>query len=706
MIAKKNSKTDKKTDQSRPFMGLRSFEEKNKPQFGGRNEEINLLCRHVEDNNLTIVYGTSGIGKTSLLKAGLMPKLREIFYFPIYIRINFGSSKKPVDQLKGYLYESMNKLDPSVKKIESESVWEYLHDLKLLNGLVTPVLIFDQFEEIFTLGKGKKGIREFVRELANLAQNRIPSAVVSNFAKIGKTVPSRYNILNFRIVISLREDYLARLDELKNYMPAILDSGFRLVQMSISQAMEAAIKPGKGLIDVKVAKEIIKKLPGISQADFDLLNEKGKRRKKLKVEPFLLSLICQRLNEQRIRNQLNIITIDLVKKFKVDDIITSFYNDTLSEFRPDVDLAIQELLLDMDGYRKLDALKEFQDEYSISDEEVNSLIDARIIRKEIRNDLEYLELIHDVLAPVIKKKRNKRKREEREKSEIKNFKRAFAIVVIIAVGIAGYFWYNLREKEKNLWEFASETNTLEGYITYRNRFSEGRYDNKAIDSIDKIFVQEDYKRWQIASEANTSEAYQLFYLDGVSELIDSKKGYGSEKSEFTIYKDSIRMHRDMAKDSLVKIDERAKAEELRHENIWKNAEDEGSMGNISGYLKYIKSDLISKSNYTDAVAKIKELGKTGWLFSGYIKNGKMNTSESNIFMFKYRKNGENIVSTDIPNEGDIVEAISTRRTYRMLQTLNELNGTNNVNWRRNGEAFVLDVIIDGDALFLKIVYEK
>ena len=81
MAAIKNSKANRKTDQSRPFMGLRSFEEKNKSQFGGRNEEINLLCRYVEDNNLTLVYGTSGIGRTSLLKAGLMPELRERFLF-------------------------------------------------------------------------------------------------------------------------------------------------------------------------------------------------------------------------------------------------------------------------------------------------------------------------------------------------------------------------------------------------------------------------------------------------------------------------------------------------------------------------------------------------------------------------------------------------------------------------------------------------
>ena len=179
--------------------------------------------------------------------------------------------------------------------------------------------------------------------------------------------------------------------------------------------MEAAIKPGKGLIDTKVASEIIQKLPGVSQSGYDLFHEPGTEQNKLMVEPFLLSLICQRLNEQRIKQNLPVITSELVARFKVDGIITSFYEDTIREFDPRVDLAIQDELIDAEGYRKLNALLEFQNEYAISDEVVNELIDKRIVRKENRNNVEYLELIHDVLAPVIKKRRGKRIEEERQK---------------------------------------------------------------------------------------------------------------------------------------------------------------------------------------------------------------------------------------------------------------------------------------------------
>ena len=162
MAKKRTNKNHLSLDENRPFLGLRSFEEKNKSQFGGRDDEIIQLFSQVEDNGLTVVFGTSGIGKTSLLKAGLMPKLRQELYFPIYIRIDFSSSKTPLNQLRDLVYETMKKLDPDNTPIGSGTLWEYLHAVDALNELVTPVLIFDQFEEIFTLGKTNKGVKEFV----------------------------------------------------------------------------------------------------------------------------------------------------------------------------------------------------------------------------------------------------------------------------------------------------------------------------------------------------------------------------------------------------------------------------------------------------------------------------------------------------------------------------------------------------------------
>src|SRR5580765_3079260 len=87
-------------DVQRPFQGLRSYEEKNKTQFGGRDAEIRELYNLVEANRLTIVFGKSGIGKTSLIKAGLIPELQKNYFFSIYLRIDYSSNKTPLNQVR------------------------------------------------------------------------------------------------------------------------------------------------------------------------------------------------------------------------------------------------------------------------------------------------------------------------------------------------------------------------------------------------------------------------------------------------------------------------------------------------------------------------------------------------------------------------------------------------------------------------------
>lgn len=442
MAEVENKKIKNAIDDERPFLGLRSFEEKNKSQFGGRDKEVKELFGLDENSVLTVIFGKSGIGKTSLIKAGLIPELQQNFYFPIYIRIDYSATRTPLEQVKKMVYDKMKERDPGVSEIGDTTLWEYFHNVNLLHDLFTPVLILDQFEEIFTLGEGKKNVLELLIQLADLAENRIPLKVQEEYQRLNKTVPTHYAEHPYRVILSLREDYLARLEELKKYMPSIMNSRFRVVQMTVQQALDAAIKPGKGLINEKVAQEIIKKLPGVSQKDFDSLLQKNVRDQGLKVEPFLLSLICDRINEKRIEKRLDKITVDLVSKFNVTDVIHSFYNETIVPYGEHVERAIEDCLLTEGGFRKLQALEEFQHMYDISDEVVAKLVDARILRKEIRDGVDYIELIHDVLAPVIKGKRNKRARleleEKRQRAIIlaKKKQRARLIRITSIIGIA------------------------------------------------------------------------------------------------------------------------------------------------------------------------------------------------------------------------------------------------------------------------------
>ena len=425
-VLKQNQNTEE-LDVQRPFQGLRSYEEKNKTQFGGRDSEIEELFSLVETNRLTVVFGKSGIGKTSLINAGLIPELLKNYFFPVYLRIDYSSSKSPLDQSKELIYEKLKLRDRTVPEIGNLTLWEYFSNLKLFDGLLTPVLIFDQFEETFTIGREKNhSVQEFVIELSNLAENRVPLVVQEERQNKSEMISSLYGGQDFHLIISLREDYLAQLESLKKYLPSIKDSRFRVVQMTALQAMDAVMKPAKNLIEKDVAAEIIKKLPGISDLDFETSASDLDNVKKFVVEPFLLSLICYEINEKRIEKKLDKITQELVSQFDISDVINSYYTKTMQGFSENVQQGIEDSMLTEGGFRKLQSLEELESEYSINDSEIQQLIEKRIIRKELRDGVEYVELIHDVLTPVIKTRRDKRIIELQEKEKTEAIKRALA----------------------------------------------------------------------------------------------------------------------------------------------------------------------------------------------------------------------------------------------------------------------------------------
>src|SRR6201747_2059017 len=77
-------------DEGNPWLGLASFTEETRAFFYGRDEEVAELARRVQRKLLTVLFGQSGLGKTSILRAGLVPRLRGQGYCPIYVRIDYG----------------------------------------------------------------------------------------------------------------------------------------------------------------------------------------------------------------------------------------------------------------------------------------------------------------------------------------------------------------------------------------------------------------------------------------------------------------------------------------------------------------------------------------------------------------------------------------------------------------------------------------
>jgi hypothetical protein len=420
--AEANEQLDGAIDPQHPWLGLFSYTEETRAYFHGREEEAAELARRVLRKNLTVLFGQSGLGKTSLLRAGLVPRLREENFCPVYVRIDYArTSPPPAEQIKQAIFKATaaaGHWSRPGSAIEGESLWEFLHHrgdlLRDANGTtLIPFLIFDQFEEIFTLGQvddaGRMRAKEFLADLADLVENRPPAALEARFEDDDSAAEDfDFARADYRILIALREDYLAHLEPIKGIMPSITQNRMRLARMTGAQALSAVVKPGGRLVSQEVAESIVRFVGGGSE----LAN--------VEIEPSLLSLVCRELNTVRVSQGRSEISADLLAGSR-DTILSEFYERALADQPAGVRRVIEDELLTDSGYRESLAEERVAKALTAAGAEPDclaKLVDRRLLRVEERLDMRRVELTHDVLCGVVAASRDRRhEREAREEAE-------------------------------------------------------------------------------------------------------------------------------------------------------------------------------------------------------------------------------------------------------------------------------------------------
>ena len=116
-------------DAENPWPGLSSFDEAAQRFFSGRDTESADLVRLVGQATLTVLFGKSGLGKTSLLQAGLFPRLRERNVLPVYVRLDVRDRSAPlIEQAAVALRSEVGKHGvDATEPPAGESLWEHLH---------------------------------------------------------------------------------------------------------------------------------------------------------------------------------------------------------------------------------------------------------------------------------------------------------------------------------------------------------------------------------------------------------------------------------------------------------------------------------------------------------------------------------------------------------------------------------------------------
>lgn len=262
-----------------PYPYLQPFTARDRLRFCGRDGEIRLALSRLGASRLLVLYGPAGVGKTSLLAAGLIPQLAEDGALAVHVR----DYAQPLSEtLTKALSASQEQLELPLR--QGASLPELLQAVQqTTHG--TLVLVLDQFETLFH--------PDFPAEL-RLAQI---NALVESL----KAVPPEY----LRLVLAVREDQLLRLSDLQEALPDLFRSFMELKPLTRNQARQAVLQPNQVVAqplfyaDGMVDELLLPELDALTRDDPDA------------IFPPHLQIVCRWLYDQAQQRGLRMVTPEL-----------------------------------------------------------------------------------------------------------------------------------------------------------------------------------------------------------------------------------------------------------------------------------------------------------------------------------------------------------------------------------------------------------
>ncbi len=434
-----------------PWPGLRAFTENDRDFFFGRERETAELLELVQLSPAAVFYGQSGLGKTSLLQAGLFPQLKRLNFLPLRVRFDHSDEAPPLaQQIKNCLLAELDSLGvKGPRPAPTETLWEFFHrrDLDFWgpgNRLLMPVIVLDQFEEVFTLGqrseKAAARVAQFAADLESVLEHRPPEAVRKRLDK-NPDGALAYDLRrqSAKFLISLREDFLASLDPWRARIPSLLSNRFRLEPMTDVQALEVVRRGGRDLVDDAVARDIV-----------DFVSDSRRR-----VAPALLSVVLDELNHRRVEHGESRITPEFLSGER-GKIIQDFYARSFENIDPRICAWVEDRLLTGGGHRQSAALEDALSE-GLPEAAFDLLVDRRILHRSERDGVVWLELTHDLLTDPASRSRAEReqhqqaeqalKEREQYRRELKRSRALAAVFGVLLVGAAVALIFAVRSRQ-------------------------------------------------------------------------------------------------------------------------------------------------------------------------------------------------------------------------------------------------------------------
>ncbi|HYY59072.1 MAG TPA: hypothetical protein VE842_17210, partial [Pyrinomonadaceae bacterium] len=410
-----------------PFVGPRPFERQDEKYFFGRDQVANELVSLIMACSSVVLYAQSGAGKTSLLKAkvlSVLEKKKDFDVLPVArVRSQDDAGDGAVEPSNVYVANALRDLSDNSLTPERRARMTFA---EFLAGRPRPprpadefdededeaeriraaasrprVIIFDQFEELFTLYPDRYDDRRgFFEQLRDALQQD--------------------SLL--RVVFSMREDYIAELDPYAYIMPDSLRTRFRMERLRKESALQAIVRPlerfneevaagevpgpSTGLrCDVGVAEKLVDNLRTIKiHNGRDEVEFRGEF-----IEPVHLQIVCKALCEKMLAEGHSVITHQDLETFgNVNQALVEYFERAVAKAareagvnEGDLRRWFDRVLITSDNTRST-VLRGRDETAGIPNKAIDILEAERLIRAETRDSRMWYELSHDKLIEPLR----------------------------------------------------------------------------------------------------------------------------------------------------------------------------------------------------------------------------------------------------------------------------------------------------------------
>ena len=425
-----------------PYKGLNAFEDSELDAllFFGRERETEIVVANLIASRLTVLYGPSGVGKSSLLRAAVARSLRELPEDPLVVVFSSWSDDPNV-ALSDAVGEAAG-LDTNGSAVAALGLAQAERDV---------YLVLDQAEEYFLYHADDTGPGSFAEALPEVL-----------------TGPSRVNVL-----VSLREDSLAKLDRFTGRIPGLFANTLRLDRLDRDAARSAVLRPVERYAEL--TGEVVAVQPALVERVLDEVGA-GQIEPALgglgvvegagtgaRIEAPYLQLVMQRLWAEERASGSSVLRVETVERLGgAQHIVEEHLEGAMAELTPtqkDVAARIFNHLVTPSGTKIAHEVSDLADfgrvPASVLLPVLSTLAGRRILRSVDEGGVARYEIFHDVLAePALAwRTRHEAERElEREREEAERKHRRLrgllaAGAVLLAV-MAGVTVYALTQRDE------------------------------------------------------------------------------------------------------------------------------------------------------------------------------------------------------------------------------------------------------------------